>query len=168
MTTVDQAKSMSRRLRSALAGREIDVSHSEALELVAQQLGYKNWNTAAAKLGSEVGEPLQRAGISKAHPKVVATAPLEGSKIAKGDILLSVTFDQPVAPGSYSFCKTSDSTFPEVIGTPELSSDGRTYSLPCRVEPGRHYEVWFNRPPHDNFRSLEGAPAEPFQLRFNT
>ncbi|HEU4997362.1 MAG TPA: glyoxalase superfamily protein [Lapillicoccus sp.] len=47
MTTPDP-KGMARRLRTALADRDIAVSHSEALELVAQQLGARDWNTLAA------------------------------------------------------------------------------------------------------------------------
>ena len=35
MNSVDQAKSMDRKLRSALAKGDTDISHSEALELVA-------------------------------------------------------------------------------------------------------------------------------------
>ena len=41
-------KAMARRLRAALAVRGVDISHSEALELVARQLGARDWNTAAA------------------------------------------------------------------------------------------------------------------------
>lgn len=43
-------KSMAKRLRAALGARDITISHSTALELVANQLGYNDWNTAAAKL----------------------------------------------------------------------------------------------------------------------
>jgi len=47
MTTSDP-KGMARRLGGALADRDIAVSHSEALELVARQLGARDWNTLAA------------------------------------------------------------------------------------------------------------------------
>ena len=52
MPTIDQAKAMAKRLRSALAANTIEVTHSASLELVAVQLGYRDWNTAAAKLAS--------------------------------------------------------------------------------------------------------------------
>ena len=48
MTTPDP-KGMARRLRTALADRDVAVSHSEALELVAHQLGARDWNTLAAR-----------------------------------------------------------------------------------------------------------------------
>lgn len=50
MFSIDQAKQMAKTLRVTLQGREHEVSHSTALEMVAQQLGYKDWNTAAALL----------------------------------------------------------------------------------------------------------------------
>ncbi len=42
-------KSMARRLRADLAARDVAVSHSEALELVAHQYGVRDWNTLAAR-----------------------------------------------------------------------------------------------------------------------
>lgn len=50
MPTIDQAKGMAKRLRSALAERAVDISHSVSLELIATELGHRDWNTAAAKL----------------------------------------------------------------------------------------------------------------------
>ena len=42
-------KSMARRLRADLAARDVAVSHSEALELVAHQYGARDWNTLVAR-----------------------------------------------------------------------------------------------------------------------
>ncbi len=42
-------KSMARRLRAELAARDVALSHSEALELVAHQYGVRDWNTLAAR-----------------------------------------------------------------------------------------------------------------------
>jgi catechol 2,3-dioxygenase-like lactoylglutathione lyase family enzyme len=42
-------KSMARRLRADLAARDVTLSHSEALELVAHQYGVRDWNTLAAR-----------------------------------------------------------------------------------------------------------------------
>lgn len=50
MQTIDDAKAMAKRLRTALAEREIAVPHATALEIVAQELGFADWNTASAKL----------------------------------------------------------------------------------------------------------------------
>ncbi|MDE1169315.1 MAG: glyoxalase superfamily protein [Pseudomonas sp.] len=50
MISIEHAKQMATRLRASLAAREQPLAHAAALELVAQQLGYKDWNTASALL----------------------------------------------------------------------------------------------------------------------
>lgn len=46
-------KQQAKRLRTSLAERGVEVTHSEALELVAQQHGARDWNTLAAQPGAE-------------------------------------------------------------------------------------------------------------------
>ncbi|WP_271407763.1 glyoxalase superfamily protein [Pseudomonas sp. Q1-7] len=53
MPSINQAKQMAKRLRALLAARDHPLPHSAALELVANQLGYKDWNTASATLPEE-------------------------------------------------------------------------------------------------------------------
>ncbi len=50
MRTVHDAKAMAKSVRAALAEKAIDISHSEALEIVARQLGFDNWNVLSARL----------------------------------------------------------------------------------------------------------------------
>jgi hypothetical protein len=50
MRTYQDAKIMAKSLRGSLHGRNVTLSHSECLEIVAQQLGYTDWNILAAKL----------------------------------------------------------------------------------------------------------------------
>lgn len=57
MISIEQAKQMAKRLRTSLQVRDPQASHSMALELVAHQLGYKDWNTAAATLPQETPQP---------------------------------------------------------------------------------------------------------------
>jgi len=42
MHTTDDAKAVAKALRYVLADRNVTVSHSEALEIVARQFGYDN------------------------------------------------------------------------------------------------------------------------------
>ncbi|WP_369065926.1 glyoxalase superfamily protein [Kocuria carniphila] len=51
--TIADAKSAARALRRSLSATGITIGHSQALELVAQQLGFGDWNTAAAALNAE-------------------------------------------------------------------------------------------------------------------
>lgn len=55
----EQAKARAREIRAERARTSDPVSHSQALELVARELGYRNWNTASARLSNEPDMPLQ-------------------------------------------------------------------------------------------------------------
>jgi hypothetical protein len=57
MRDFHDAKLMAKTLREQLAGRNIDLSHSQALELVAAQFGFGDWNILAAKI--DAAEPKQ-------------------------------------------------------------------------------------------------------------
>lgn len=50
MQTLRDPKTMAKALRQALAERQIDLSHADSLECVARQLGWRDWNTLAARL----------------------------------------------------------------------------------------------------------------------
>jgi hypothetical protein len=47
------AKAMAQTLRTALAARGVKISHSESLELIAQALGVRDWNTLSAMIRAE-------------------------------------------------------------------------------------------------------------------
>jgi len=55
MHTFLDSKAMAKALRTALAERQIDITHSESLELVARQFGFDDWNMLAARI--EAGRP---------------------------------------------------------------------------------------------------------------
>ena len=59
VTNRDQAKARARELRAELAASGTPISHAEALERVAAELGYRDWNTASARLSNEPEVPLQ-------------------------------------------------------------------------------------------------------------
>jgi hypothetical protein len=52
------AKAMAKTLRQAMAERNVELTHSDCLELIAKQLGLANWNTLAARI--EASEPEAR------------------------------------------------------------------------------------------------------------
>ena len=49
MRTIQDLKSMAKSLRDGLAARNLALSHSECLELVARQFGFPDWNTLSSK-----------------------------------------------------------------------------------------------------------------------
>lgn len=72
MRTFMDAKAMARALREAMADRQIDLSHSECLEIVARQFGLPDWNVLAAKIASE----------EAATSKAAATTPADGIRFS--------------------------------------------------------------------------------------
>lgn len=48
LPSVSQMKTQAKRLRTALAAKGQDLSHSQALELLSVQYGFRDWNTASA------------------------------------------------------------------------------------------------------------------------
>jgi ATP-dependent Lon protease len=57
MRTYKDAKAMAKSLREVLAIRDVSVSHSDCLEIVAQQFGFPDWNTLSSKLSNEERRP---------------------------------------------------------------------------------------------------------------
>jgi hypothetical protein len=57
MFTQKNAKTMAKSLRDSLVGRNIPLSHSACLEIVARQFGFADWNTLSAKLPAQEGTP---------------------------------------------------------------------------------------------------------------
>ena len=53
------SKLMAKAMREALAEKNLTISHSEALEIVARQFGLANWNVLAAKIGEGEGKPAE-------------------------------------------------------------------------------------------------------------
>ena len=52
-------KAQAKRLRTTLASEGNFISHSEALEFIARQYGYRDWNTLHAAAGNRPAEPWQ-------------------------------------------------------------------------------------------------------------
>ena len=50
------AKAMAKAMRETLAARNIEISHSEALEIVARQFGVETWNILSAKIEAKPPE----------------------------------------------------------------------------------------------------------------
>lgn len=57
MRTYTDAKSMAKSLREALEQRDVKLTHSDCLELVANQFGLKDWNVLSARIDEDAGKP---------------------------------------------------------------------------------------------------------------
>lgn len=52
------AKAMAKALREALARRSLEITHSEALEIVARQFGLANWNLMSSRIEAAADEAI--------------------------------------------------------------------------------------------------------------
>jgi catechol 2,3-dioxygenase-like lactoylglutathione lyase family enzyme len=62
-TNTEEAKNLAKLLREDLAAARIPIPHSLALELVAHQLGARDWNVLAAQLGRRAAAPEISPGV---------------------------------------------------------------------------------------------------------
>ena len=96
-------------------------------------------------------------------PRVVRTMPAPGSTVRPGAMVLSVTFDRPMA------CKANlaESPFPLPCpggaGAVLISLDRRTLTTVCQVEAGANYSM-----PIMDFAGEGGAKSERYDLAFTT
>jgi Glyoxalase superfamily protein/ClpX C4-type zinc finger len=71
--TQKNAKTMAKSLRDSLVGRNVSLSHSACLEIVARQLGFADWNTLSAELRAQGGQKIPLSGVEP-HPELDRTS----------------------------------------------------------------------------------------------
>ncbi len=99
LPTIDALKTQARRLRADLCRQGTELSHGKALELVARQYGYRDWNTAHAAAGNhpprcpvELGERVAGQYLGQDfHGEVIGVQTLRG-----GRYRITLDFDEPV------------------------------------------------------------------------
>jgi hypothetical protein len=103
------------------------------------------------------------------RPHVVNTVPENGNVAVDPSLTeIRVTFNRPMADGSWSWVQVAKDTFPESTGEVRYLKDGKTCVMPVKLEGGKKYVVWFNSANFQNFKDVDGRPAEPYLLTFTT
>lgn len=122
-TSPEALKAQAKRLRKALAESGTEISHSKALELVAQSVGARDWNTVAAK--PRPNAPVWQVGqaVSGRVHAVAARSP--------GWHRLTIDFDTPVdvvASAHFTSLRRRVSAMVGADGmTVEKTSDGQPH-----------------------------------------
>ena len=105
MRTYRDAKAMAKAMREALAEKELAVSHSEALEIVARQFGLGTWNILSAK----IGEGADDGGIAFEQPVPIFRIFDEDKArgFYKGFLDCKVDWEHRFHPGAPLYCQVS-------------------------------------------------------------
>jgi len=102
-------------------------------------------------------------------PNVVETFPVSGSIDVDPSIReLTVTFDEPMQDGNWSWAYSDKNKFPEMTGQPYFKPGHTINILPVNLESNKEYEIWINSEKFKNFKDQAGNPATPFRLVFTT
>ena len=102
-------------------------------------------------------------------PNVIETYPVSGSTDV--DPLtkeITVTFDEPMKDGNWSWAYTNKNKFPVMTGQPYYKPGHTVNVLPVKLESNKGYEIWINSEKFKNFKDRAGNPAIPFRLVFTT
>ena len=132
--TREQAKLRAQAIRAEHAARNVTISHSAALEKVAVELGYRDWNTASARLSNLPEIPLQVgdrvAGAYLKQPfagRVLGVREVYGG----GSYEVTIQFDTPVDVVSFDSFSAFRSRVTATIGADGISasrtSDGHPH-----------------------------------------
>ena len=101
-------------------------------------------------------------------PKIVKSYPAAGQALQAGILVLTVTFDQPMAKGGFDFGWAPGSPKLACLKTPRLLDDNKTFVLLCTSEPRKAYNLTFNAQPQGGFENVAEHRAEPATLAFST
>ncbi|MCX2723725.1 glyoxalase superfamily protein [Roseibium salinum] len=130
---VAELKAQARRLRAALAASGQTLSHSQSLELLSAQYGFRDWNTACAAASSIPAPSFAVGSRVCGHymQKTFAGEIIGLSKLGRsGHIRVTVQFDQPVDVVSFDSFSAHRSRVTSVI-----REDGLSVSKTSNGEP---------------------------------
>lgn len=142
--SLDEAKRQAKRLREDLATSGTAVSHGRALELVAHQHGYRDWNTLHATIGNgppaverprtrgagspvQVGETVRGTYLGQPFRGQVLSVHMMGGA---GRYRVVIDFDEPVDVVTFD----SFSAFRKRV-TATIDGDGVTATKTSNGEP---------------------------------
>ena len=133
LPTRDALKAQAKRLRSTLNDRGMPVTHSNALETVAKQWGYRDWNSLSAAAGTDA-TPRWQVGqtVSGRYLGHDFTARLKSVRESSGGYWhLTLVFDRPidvVSSDRFSALRRQVSATVNAQGvTVEKTSDGQPH-----------------------------------------
>jgi hypothetical protein len=116
-----------------------------------------------ASVSQPPGDACREGRVRAGAPKVVRTMPAPGTMVRPGAMVLSVTFDRPMACNANLKSSHFPLPCPDGEGAVIISADRRTLTTVCVVEAGSSYSM-----PIVDFVADGGAKSERYDLVFTT
>lgn len=128
--SLEALKSQAKRLRQALAEDGDFITHSESLELLAKQLGYRDWNTVHAAVGNRPSPPRVGERISGSYLGQDFSGEIIGVEaLSAGRHRVTINFDEAVDVVTFDSFSAFRKRVTAVIGedwtSAEKTSNGR-------------------------------------------
>ncbi|MBD9373577.1 hypothetical protein IB238_13200 [Rhizobium sp. ARZ01] len=136
LPSLDGLKDQAKRLRARFTAEDQPISHSRALELVAAQYGYRDWNTLHAAIGNRPPfDPWQLGSRVRGHylgqPFDAKVLGVQALATQPGHYRLTLQFGEPVDVVSFvsfsAFRQRVNCTVDETGRTASKTSDGRPH-----------------------------------------
>ncbi|TLP48428.1 hypothetical protein FDK21_01855 [Cohaesibacter sp. CAU 1516] len=133
--SIDAAKKQAKLLRNKLADDGTAISHSKSLELIAQQYGFRDWNSLFADYGNRPKRDWQVGDIVSGHylSQPFRAEILSVTRMGDGWFRLTFKFDEPVDIITFESWSAFRQRTTQVIGpdgmTREKTSDGRPHMV---------------------------------------
>ena len=136
LPSLDVLKDQAKRLRTRFSGEGQDISHSRALELVAAQYGFRDWNTLHAAVGNRPPfNPWMLGSRVRGHylgqPFDAQVLGVQALTSQPGRYRMVLHFDEPVDVVTFdsfsAFRQRVHCTVDETGRTTERTSDGRPH-----------------------------------------
>lgn len=134
LPSLEALKAQAKRLRAGLAEDGDFISHGEALELIAKQYGYRNWNTLHAAIGNRPPRNAPQVGARIAGRYL--GQPFEGEivgvdTLSGGRYRVTIEFDEAVDVVTFesfsAFRKRVSCVIDEDGVSPARTSNGRPH-----------------------------------------
>jgi hypothetical protein len=133
LPSLDALKAQAKALRASLQATGQDISHAQALELIAKSLGFKDWNTLHAKIGNAPRAPVVLGQIVEGHylKQPFVAEVLGVTQLSEGRYSVVLDFAEAVDVVTFDSFSNFRRRITKVVGadgrSPDRTSDGQPH-----------------------------------------